>query len=697
MRTAGGVRYPIAIFLGAFLLFQVQPMLGKSILPTFGGGSVVWTTCLLFFQLLLLGGYLYAHLLTGRVSSKLQAGLHLGLAALSLAFLPIGVSTSWRHLGAQDPTWQILALLGAGVGLPYLLVASASPLLQRWFTFGRGAASPYRLYAVSNLGSLMGLLTYPFILEPLLGLHVQSVLWSAGYVLFLGFVAWCAWGVWRNARSDSAPISVPAGPTTATDAPPAATRILWLALSACGSVLLLATTSRITQDVAPIPFLWVLPLSLYLISFVICFDSERWYDRRVWTPALYVLSLASGFLLLRGPYVDLVVQVAVYAMTMFAGCMVCHGELARLKPDPRRLTSFYLTVAAGGATGGLLVALVAPLVFRDYWEFHVGILGTFVLFTWSLFRAQRDRPRWQWAVAIIGVVLVGIVLGARPLRTRVDLIASERGFYGVLKVYEFDEGTPRWRRQLLHGGLEHGAQLLTYALRTQPTSYYGRQSGMALAIETMRQIRSRQDIVDLRIGAVGLGVGTVSAYGRRGDVIRYYEIDPEVVRLSESHFSFRSDSEAREELVLGDARVSLERELADDEPQAFDVLVLDAFASDAVPVHLLTREAFDVYWRHLAPDGILAVHVSAIHLDLEPVVRGVARRTGKQTVRIINAADSKAVVAWSDWVLVTANQRILNSEDIVRAASRYSSPPRSAGVWTDDHSNLLPLLRRAKE
>jgi hypothetical protein len=695
VRSAAGVRYPVAIFLGAFLLFQVQPMLGKAILPGFGGGSVVWTTCLLFFQLLLLGGYLYTHLLTGRVSPKLQAGVHLGLALLSLAFLPIGVSTSWRPLGAQDPTWHILALLGASVGLPYLLVASASPLLQRWFTLGRSAASPYRLYAVSNLGSLAGLLTYPFLLEPLVGLRVQSVLWSAGYVLFLGVVGWCALGVLRDSRSDSAPVTVPAGPTP--DAPPAATRILWLALSACGSVMLLATTSRITQDIAPIPFLWVLPLSLYLISFVICFDSERWYDRRVWTPALYLLSLASGFLLLRGPYVDLVVQVAVHAMTMFAGCMVCHGELVRLKPDPRRLTSFYLTVAAGGAAGGLLVTLIAPLVFRDYWEFHIGILGTFVLLVWCVFRARRVRSRWQWAAASVGVVLVGIVLGSHLLRTRANLIASERGFYGVLKVYEFDEETPRWRRQLLHGGLEHGAQLLTGTRRTQPTSYYGPQSGMALAIEAMRQTRSRADIAGLRIGAVGLGVGTVSAYTGRGDTIRYYEIDPEVVRLSESHFSFRSDSEAREELVLGDARVSLERELADEKPQAFDVLVLDAFASDAVPVHLLTREAFDVYWRHLVPDGILAVHISAIHLNLEPVVRGLARLAGKQTVRIINDADSKGAVAWSDWVLVTGNQRFMNSEDVARAASRWPGPRRAAVVWTDDHSNLLPLLRRAEE
>jgi hypothetical protein len=697
VRTAAGVRYPVAVFLGAFLLFQVQPMLGKAILPGFGGGSVVWTTCLLFFQLLLLGGYLYAHLLTGRLSPKLQAGVHLGLALLSLTFLPIGVSTSWRSLGAQDPTWHILASLGASVGLPYLLVASASPLLQRWFTLGRRAASPYRLYAVSNLGSLTGLLTYPFLLEPLVGLRVQSVLWSAGYVLFLGVTGGCAWGILRDARSDPATITGPAGPTPTADAPPAATRILWLALSACGSVLLLATTSRITQDVAPIPFLWVLPLSLYLISFVVCFDSDRWYDRRVWTPALYLLSLASGFLLLRGPYVDLVVQVTVYAMTMFAGCMVCHGELARLKPDPRRLTSFYLTVAGGGAAGGLLVTLIAPSVFRDYWEFHVGILGSLVLLTWSVFRAQRVRPRRQWAAAMIGVALVGIVFGSHLVRTRVNLIASERGFYGVLKVYEFDEQTPRWRRQLSHGGLEHGAQLLTATRRTQPTSYYGPQSGMAVAIEAMRQARSRADIADLRIGAVGLGVGTVSAFLRRGDAIRYYEIDPVVVRLSESHFSFRSDSEAREELVLGDARVSLERELADEKPQTFDVLVLDAFASDAVPVHLLTREAFDVYWRHLAPDGILAVHVSAIHLDLEPVVRGLARLAGKQTVRIINSADGDAAVAWSDWVLVTANQSFLNSEDVARAANRWSSPPRAAVVWTDDHSNLLPLLRRARE
>ena len=697
MRSAAGVRYPVAVFLGAFLLFQVQPMLGKAILPWFGGGSVVWTTCMLFFQLLLLGGYLYAHLLTGRVSPKLQAAVCLGLALLSLAFLPIGVSTSWRPQGAQDPTWNILVLLGASAGLPYLLVASASPLLQRWFTLERSAVSPYRLYAVSNLGSLMGLLTYPFLLEPLVGLRAQHILWSAGYLLFLGVAGWCAWGVFRNARNDAAPIPTPTKPTPTADAPPATTRLLWLTLSAWGSVLLLATTSRITQDVAPIPFLWVLPLSLYLISFVICFDSERWYDRRVWTPALYVLSLTSGFLLLRGPYVDLLVQVAVYAMTMFAGCMVCHGELARLKPDPRRLTSFYLTVAAGGAAGGLWVTLIAPLVFRDYWEFHLGILGTFVLLAWSLFRAQGVRSRRQWAAASIGVVLIGILLGSHLQQTRVNLIAGERSFYGVLKVYEVDRETPYWGRQLFHGGLEHGAQLLAGDRRTQPTSYYGPHSGMALAIEAMRETRSREDNGGLRIGAVGLGVGTVSAYARSGDSIRYYEIDPEVVRLSESHFSFRRDSEATEELVLGDARVSLERELADGNPQAFDLLVLDAFASDAVPLHLLTREAFEVYWRHLARDGIIAVHVSAIHLDLEPVVRGLARLADKQSVRIINVRDRDAAVKWSDWVLVTGNRTFLDRKDVAQAASRWSFRPRAAVVWTDDHSNLLPLLRRAKE
>ena len=692
MRAIAGVRYPLAIFLGAFLLFQVQPMLGKAILPGFGGGSVVWTTCMLFFQLLLLGGYLYAHLLTERISPKLQAVVCSTLALLSLAFLPIGVSTSWRPIGAQDPTWQILALLGASAGLPYLLVASASPLLQRWFTLERRAGSPYRLYAVSNLGSLAGLLTYPFLLEPLIGLRVQSLLWSAGYLLFLGVAGWCAWGGLRGAHRDAAPVATPAA-----DGPPAATRILWLTLSAWGSVMLLATTSRITQDVAPIPFLWVLPLSLYLISFVISFDNARWYDRRLWAPTLYVSGLASGFLLLMGSYVDLVIQVAVYTMTMFVGCMVCHGELARLKPDPSRLTTFYLTVATGGATGGVLVTLIAPLVFRDYWEFHVGILGAFVLLGWSVFHARRLRPGWLWGIASLGVAVVGFLLGLHVSGERANLIAGERSFYGVLKVYEIDRDTPRWRRFLFHGGLEHGAQLLADTRRSQPTSYYGPQSGMALAIEAMRETRSREDTVGLHIGAVGLGVGTVSAYARSGDSIRYYEIDPEVVRLSESHFSFRSDSASREAVVLGDARVSLERELADGLPQAFDVLVLDAFASDAVPVHLLTREAFDVYWRHVAQDGIIAVHVSTIHLDLEPVVRGLAGLSGKQTVRIINVGDRDAAVKWSDWVLVTGNRSILDGEEVAQAASRWSFRPREAVVWTDDHSNLVPLLRKAKE
>jgi hypothetical protein len=701
-------RYAATIFLSAFLLFQVQPLAGKTILPWFGGGSTVWTTCMLFFQSALLVGYAYAHLLASRFSPRSGAGLHLLLLGASLLLLPITPAESWKPADAAVPAWRILALLTASLGAPFVLAASTGPLLQRWFSWEHPGRSPYRLYALSNLGSLLGLLAYPFLVEPLVGLRLQALLWSAGYAGFVALAGWCALALRRgppmgeDVAGDEADVASVGGQPGLT----AGGRLLWLALPACASLLLLATTSRMTQDVAPIPFLWVLPLSLYLLSFVICFDSERWYDRRFWAP-VFLVGLAALFLVVfREGQLHIVPQLAVLSIALFGCCMVCHGELVRLRPPPRHLTGFYLSVSAGGAAGGLLAAVVAPSLFDDFLEFEIALGAAYALFAASLLREAGARGRWRRS----GWLLAGLVIGGCSLTAALAVqlrdergraLVSARNFYGVLKVYEEGEGTRAWRRTLWHGTQPHGAQLLAGAQRSRPTTWFGPESGIATAIERFppREGASGREPGDgLEIGVVGLGVGTIAAYARPGDRIRFYEIDPQVDEISDRYFSYRRDSPARVEVVLGDARISLERELAEDGPQGFDILVLDAFSSDAAPIHLLTREAFELYWRHLKPDGILAVHITAVHLDLSPVVRGMARLFDKESVRIIDRPEGGSLVTWSYWVLVTSNREFL-SDPRVRTRTRVWSaaphPPRGEAeiVWTDDYSDLLRVVK----
>ena len=694
-------RYGAAIFLSAFLLFQVQPLLGRFILPWFGGGAAVWTTCMLFFQLALLGGYGYAHAIATRISPRRQAALHASLLVLSLACIVLGIAPaeSWRPSGAEAPVRGILTLLMVSAGIPFVILSATGPLLQRWFSWQRPGLSPYRLYALSNAGSLLGLLTYPFVLEPALGLRHQALLWSAGYGVFVVVTIACAVGLRRSAPAPHVDNGTAAGPGTRWSV-----RLLWLALSGCGSLLLLSVTSQISQDVAPVPLLWVLPLTLYLLSFILCFADDRWYDRRLWGPAFALALVAAVVTIHQGTSTDIEVQVLVYASTLFAGCMVCHGELVRLRPDPSQLTAFYLFVAVGGALGGLFAGLVAPVLFNGLWELHLGLMLGYLLFAWCLLWAKGRPLDGVWlrdarAVAVAGAVALATGLGMHVQQDQAGAIALSRNFFGVLGVYEYDAGDEDWRRLLWHGRVKHGGQMLAGVKWRQPTVYYGPQSGMALAINEHPRRRQGGGAgaggpgEGLRIGMVGLGVGTVAAYGRSADTIRTYEINPEAVRLSDEYFRFRKDGAAREEIVLGDARISMERELAANNPQRFDVLLLDAFNSDSVPVHLLTREAFEVYWKHLKPDGILAVHISAIYLDLNPVVRGIAEAMGQTAIRITNARDSDAMISFSEWVLVTTNRTFLQNPK-VRAAVKQWRPESPPGVvWTDDHSNLIQLLK----
>lgn len=682
--------YAIAVFLGAFLLFLVQPLLARYILPWYGGTPAVWTTCMLFFQVFLLGGYLYAHLVGTRLKRRQQGVAHLLLLAVSLVLLPITPSESFRA-SSGHPITDILFLLALSVGLPYVIVSSSSPLLQRWHHFMEPNKSPYRLYALSNVGSLLGLLLYPFVVEPWFGVGTQTRLWSMTYGAYVVLGAWCAVELVRS----------PPGAADATTNPTKAAgrrtvsfseKLLWLCLAACGSTALLATTNQMCQNVAVVPFLWVLPLALYLGSFIICFDHDRWYDRRFWLPLLLLSYVAVAFLLRVTSDANIELQIFVFSTTLLACCMVCHGELARSKPSPTQLTSFYLMVAAGGAAGGIFVTVLAPVIFNGYWEFHVALVACYLLAALSI---VTDLPRsgarpWYMrhatALATAGAWAWILVFGGDIVSERADTLAMSRSFYGVLRVYEGYKGSERWRRYLWHGDISHGCQFLHPAFRKLRTQYYSVDSGIGIAIEE----HPRRE-VGLTIGVVGLGTGTIAAYGRENDVIRFYEINPDVLRINKDYFTFLEDTSAEVDVVLGDARKSLERELRDNGEDQFDVLALDAFSSDAIPIHLLTKEAFATYRKLLKPDGILAVHISNQHFDLEPLIRGIARELDMIAVLVVNEEDKANEIFAADWALMTENAEFIVNETVSQSITPWLAE-REEVVWTDDYSNVVRLL-----
>ncbi len=709
----------MTIFLSAFLLFQVQPLVGKAILPWFGGTPAVWMTCMLFFQVLLLGGYLYAHLLVSRVAPRWQGRVHLALLLASLALLPLAPSEAWKPRDAGDPTLRILLLLAASVGGPFLVLSATGPLLQAWFVRRSPGRAPWRLYALGNAGSLLALLSYPFVFEPALRLPTQLGLWTWAYAAFVLLCGgWAARMAFWTPAADAA-AGAPAmqrvlpadavAPAARTAAPPdALTLALWLLLSTCGSAMLLATTSQITQNVAPVPFLWVLPLGLYLLTFILCFDSARWYRRGV---ASWFLVAALGLLallLVAGERLGPLGGIAAHALALVAACTACHGELAALRPAPRHLTAFYLLIAAGGALGGVLVTLLAPAVFDTLVEFPLALGGCCVAFLLArrrdtlrdaLQRRFAGRPA-RLAVVAAGVALLAVaaVPGAghawRGYQRSRDVLQLSRNFYGVLQVGQTDAGDPPRRcRTLTHGSTLHGLQFTDAALRGQPTAYYGAGSGIAAGLDALRAALGRP----LRLGVIGMGAGTLAAYARAGDELTFCEINPDVVAHARRWFTWWDDAVARGArlaLLEGDARLVLERELADGAPRPYDLLAVDAFSSDAIPVHLLTAECFEVYRRRLAPDGLLAVHVSNLYLELAPVARQQAEALGLRARRVVGRADVQRAVFGSEWVLATADEAL--EQRLAHAVPAPDDWPLSGTDllrWTDDFSSLFPLLR----
>jgi hypothetical protein len=773
--------YALTVFLGAFLLFQIEPLIGKFILPWFGGAPAVWSTCLLFFQLVLLAGYLYAHALARRATPRATRVLHGALILLSVAALgalavawgsPILPGSGWKPLDPGQPVRRILLLLSASVGLPYLLLSSTSPLAQVWASRTHPGSRVYRLYALSNLASLVALVTYPTLVERLLPLRLQAWLWSGTYTAF----AIASLLSLRRAGASafpSLPVSQSPGPSftplSSTEITnhqsPITNLFFWFSLSACGSMMLMATTNQMCQEVASIPFLWVLPLCLYLASFVLCFESDRFYNRALFGPAFLAALCWAAIVLFRGFVVPIRVQIAALSVALFTACMVCHGELARSRPQPSRLTSFYLTIAAGGAAGGIFVALIAPRIFRGFWEIHAALLLSGVLGLVALIRDQtswlhRGRP-WPAFLALAataaavyyardpdlfssalarrlslrllfssgsGIFAVATGAAAILLLVRLRLLTARgrpylsaaflagalafagmllvseiqsflqsavsvsRNFYGVLTVERLGAGDlDAERLDLRHGRIVHGFQYKSAWKRFLPTSYYTEGSGIGLALEH----HPRRAFGPMNVGVVGLGVGTIAAYGRVGDTYRFYDINPAVIALSTGParlFTYLADCPAKVEIAAGDARLSLEREIASGSAAPFDVLAVDAFTSDAIPVHLLTKEAIAIDLARLArPDGILALHISNRQLDLEPVVRGVARSLSLPMCVVDK--NERGDVAWATtWVLLSRDPSALAVPEIAAACARREAS-LTVRLWTDDYSNLFAVMK----
>ena len=751
--------YGIAIFVSAFLLFQVQLILGKYFLPWFGGTPAMWTTCMFFFQTLLLGGYLYSHAVTSLLPVRTQGRVHLGallaaLAAVSIPAVawhsPLMPDSSWKPNGPENPTWHLALLLMVSAGLPYLALATTGPLLQKWFAMTRPGVSPYRLYSLSNLGSFLALLSYPFIVEPWFPLRTQAWLWSVGFLVYVAFCGYCAFHLQGNGVH---PLHIPdeqGHEQISTVHPGIGMYLFWLGLAGCGSLLFLATTNEICQNIAVVPMLWIAPLSIYLFSFVICFNRPDWYSRPIFLPALVVSILIAIFLLNGGALTRLAVQIACYLLILFIACMVCHGELARSKPIPKYLTSFYLMISAGGALAGVFVSLIAPHIFSSFWEYPIGLWMTTLFMFLAL---MRDDSSWLYGsklglpiIAVLttllpgsatlatkgkigldyllltGTVVLGVYVVVRRSQTGFDqarvkaapwfasvalfvlgsvfflgarsqlqgAVVVVRNFYGILTVRELNQQKPEWRAySLSHGRIPHGFQFHSQPHSALPTSYYGVTSGVGQAITALRTYSSHGEphSGNLRIGVIGLGVGTLAAYAQPGDYLRFYEINPDVIRIAadEDYFTYLINSPAKTDIVAGDARLSMERELRHGSSKHFHLLVVDAFSGDAVPVHLLTKEAFQLYLDQLEPNGIIAAHITNTYLDLEPVILGVAQDLCLNYVFIHSSGDGR-VTMYNDWVL-------LSKGSVLRPLGGEGTGHATGRLWTDEYSNLFQVLR----
>jgi spermidine synthase len=667
--------FPLVIVLGSFLLFLIEPIAAKHLLPLLGGSAAVWTACLVFFQSVLLLGYFCAHVLATRLTVRQQSLAFLAILGAALVQLVVVPGRTWQGSTAH-PIVSVFALLGGLIGFPFLALSTSSPLLQSWFGHGMASStiSPFYLFAVSNLGSLAALLAYPAVIEPYVSLRNQMSGWSAAFAVF---VLLCGIVSWRGRDSFAKIRDVSGDPSDS--APGFGACALWFLLAGCGSLWLCAITNYLSRNVAAVPLLWTIPLAAYLLSFVAAFNGRILWPR--WL-ALTFLAGAIGttrYVLYEFTDVDLLfAAIPIFSGVLFVCCAFCHGEIYRLRPSPRHLTSLYLWVSAGGAAGAIFVGVVAPVLFSANYElFWALILVSALAAVVSWKREVLWSAAWTVATAAIAVWLVS--------QARIDrrsTIAQARSFYGTLRVTETPRSSSSTTRTLYNGTIEHGAQPYGSGEPLRPNTYYSEGSGIWMAMNLCCS-------GPRRVGIIGLGTGTLASFGRPGDVFRFYEIDPLVEHIARTMFTYLSESDASVEVVLGDARVSL----ASEPSQQFDVLAVDAFSGDAIPVHLLTAEAVALYRRHLKPDGILAMHVTNQYLDLAPVVQQQADHAGLHAALIIASPNPFRDANRSDWVLVSANRSFFELPQIVAAKEDRIAVPATIRLWDDDYNSLLPIVR----
>ena len=689
------ILYATTIFVSAFLLFLLQPIIAKQILPWFGGTAAVWTTCLVFFQSILLLGYFYSDWTTRHLKPKTQARLHMALIVIALLLLPVIPGTAWKPGGDEEPTLRIILLLTATIGLPYFLLSTTSPLIQAWFARSYPGQSPYRLFALSNLASMIALLGYPFLFEPNIATRDQALGWSVGFAAFAVLIVGAAWYALRTAQ-EVAPVA--AAFDADAVAPNRMQKFTWIVLAAMGSVLLLAISNHLTQNIASIPLLWVVPLALYLLTFILTFDvrqgSSPWYQRTLVMPMLAAVLVAMAWTLAdTSLHFELKWQIGIFSAGLFLACMFCHGELVERKPHPKYLTQFYLMISVGGACGAALVGIVAPLTLPAYFEMEFALVAVAAVATWLAWGMfPLGKRLWPFYVSMgVGALVFVFSIGAAVFTVkqyRDDVLMMNRNFYGTLRVKEYNPpAVEHRRRSLIHGAILHGDQYMDAPYHRSATTYYKTQSGIGMTLLGKEQMFPGKP---RRVGLIGLGAGTLAAYGNKGDVFRFYEINQAVIDIARRDFRFLSDTEAGVEMALGDARLNLEREA----PQGFDVLAVDAFSSDAIPVHLITKEALGVYLRHMKPDGIVAFHVSNRFLSLVPVVARLAKEHGVHVVLVSDRGkDGDDDHTTTDWVLVSRDPKALEAPAIKAVSPETPEEKESWRTWTDDYSNLVQILR----
>jgi SAM-dependent methyltransferase len=665
------------IFLGSFLLFLVEPIAARQLLPVLGGSAAVWITCLVFFQTQLLLGYLYAHWLSRRP----QWTMHFGLLALATAAAILWVlRTIAPGGGAVNPVFTVFDALAVWIGLPFLMLSATSPLLQVWWARLETGQIPYRLYALSNLASLLALGLYPTVIEPHLTLHTQRLTWCCGFALFTILSAILA----VKTRSAASPQSLTVDDPSVAPAP-LTDKILWVLLPMGAAMQLSAITSYLTANVAAIPLLWILPLSVYLLTLILAFQFRFLLPWGIIARFMVVLLGGLAYSLSKTNSTwPLWLSLLFFLVELFFACFFCHAAACRLRPQrASEATLFYLLFAAGGALGSFLVGIAAPLVFNLNLDLPITFLVTALLALAVNWRGNWSQ-RMLWIVASGAMVVLVFMVRAAYLR---DETVAVRNFYASLRVTQSVGYPGTTTRTLMNGSIQHGTQIFgDDTMRRTPTTYYSRGSGVGLAIRFC--CSGRPENAPRRIGVIGLGAGTIAAYGRPGDVIRFYDINPAVQPIARNVFTYIRDSGAQVDVVEGDARTSL----AGEEPQQFDVLVIDAFSGDAIPIHLLTREALALYRRHLAPNGILAFHISNRHVDLEPPIALLAASAGMEARHVNSLAKDDPGAYSSTWMLVTDNAAFFQQPELVAHAFFPDTRP-GLRVWTDDYSALLPVLR----